>query len=173
MSRSYAAIVGGAAGGLALVVIVIGLVWFCIKCQNSKKNSETGSSDPSALGRVSFELAMKNLGRAMHVWIISSHVLLKFSVEWNRGAESSSAGGLPLSALQGAKQFTLEELEQATKQFSASNLIGQGSFGLVYKGLLGDGTLIAIKRRSGASRQEFVEEVLLFSSLIFYILSAL
>ncbi|KAF8392559.1 hypothetical protein HHK36_022904 [Tetracentron sinense] len=131
MSRSYAAVVGGAAGGLALVAIVIGLVWFCMmQCKNfSNKNSETGSSDPSA------------------------------QVEWNRGGGSSSAGGPPLSGPQGARQFTLEELEQVTKQFSESRHIGNGSFGLVYKGFLHDGTVVAVKRRPGAPRQEFVEEV--------------
>lgn len=54
MSKSYAAIVGGAAG----VVLVAGLIilWFCKShFKNfSNKNSETGSSDPYpiALGKV-------------------------------------------------------------------------------------------------------------------------
>ena len=34
-------------------------------------------------------------------------------------------------------------------------LVGVGSFGLVYKGLLLDGTAVAIKRRHGAPSQEF------------------
>lgn len=52
----------------------------------------------------------------------------------------------------------MEELEQATKQFSETSLIGCGSFGPVYKGLLRD-TVVAIKRRVGSPRQEFVAEV--------------
>ncbi|XP_010649770.1 probable serine/threonine-protein kinase PBL15 isoform X4 [Vitis vinifera] len=52
----------------------------------------------------------------------------------------------------------MEELEQATKQFNESNLIGYGSFGLVYKGFLSDGTIVAIKRRPGPPRREFVAE---------------
>ncbi|KAL9161377.1 hypothetical protein ABFS82_07G017700 [Erythranthe guttata] len=58
-----------------------------------------------------------------------------------------------------AKQFRIEELEQATRHFNESNLIGCGIFGLVFKGLLSDGTVVAIKRRNGPPRQEFVEEV--------------
>lgn len=52
----------------------------------------------------------------------------------------------------------MDELEQATKQFNESNLIGYGSFGSVYKGLLHD-TIVAIKRRPGAPREDFVTEV--------------
>lgn len=55
MSKSITAVVGGAAGALAFMAIVLGLVWLC-KSQSrnyQNKNSETGSSDPSALGKVS------------------------------------------------------------------------------------------------------------------------
>ncbi|XP_044485259.1 probable receptor-like protein kinase At2g39360 isoform X2 [Mangifera indica] len=130
MSKSVATIVGGAAGALALMAVFVGLVWFCkSQCKNvSNKNSETGSSDPSAL------------------------------VEWNRGAGSISATGQPLSGAHGARQFTMAELEQATRPFSESSLIGYGSFGPIYKGLLLD-TVVAIKRRPGPPRQEFVAEV--------------
>lgn len=80
-------------------------------------------------------------------------------MEWNRGGRISTASCGPVIEHQGARPFTLEELEQATKNFSESNLVGAGSFGLVYKGLLLDGRIVAIKRRLGSPKQEFVEEV--------------
>ncbi|KAL6610089.1 hypothetical protein ACP70R_040058 [Stipagrostis hirtigluma subsp. patula] len=76
-------------------------------------------------------------------------------VEWGKGGRISSA---PRED-QGARQFTLEELVQATKNFSEANVVGAGSFGLVYMGLLLDGTVVAIKRRVAPPRQEFAEEV--------------
>ncbi|KAI9182427.1 hypothetical protein LWI28_025252 [Acer negundo] len=42
--------------------------------------------------------------------------------------------------------FTMDEILKATRNFSPSFKIGQGGFGTVYKGRLGDGTTVAIKR---------------------------
>ena len=51
MSASLAAILGGAAGAVALVGIIIILVGFCLSCNRSvSRTSETGSSDPSIQG---------------------------------------------------------------------------------------------------------------------------
>lgn len=55
----------------------------------------------------------------------------------------------------------MEELSLATKSFSDKNLIGIGKFGEVYKGLLNDGMLVAIKKRVGAPSPEFVDEVII------------
>ncbi|XP_011092707.1 calmodulin-binding receptor-like cytoplasmic kinase 2 isoform X1 [Sesamum indicum] len=46
----------------------------------------------------------------------------------------------------GSVKFTMEEILKATRNFSPSFKIGQGGFGTVYKGQLGDGTLVAVKR---------------------------
>nr|GMD31597.1 calmodulin-binding receptor-like cytoplasmic kinase 2 [Ipomoea batatas] len=46
----------------------------------------------------------------------------------------------------GSGRYTMEEIYKATKNFSPSLKIGQGGFGMVYKGCLEDGTLVAVKR---------------------------
>lgn len=53
----------------------------------------------------------------------------------------------------------------ATGMFSEQNVIGYGGFGLVYRGILGDGTLAAIKvlnREGKQGEREFRVEVLPF-----------
>lgn len=60
------------------------------------------------------------------------------------------------------KDLTVADLLKATNNFSQSNIVGCGGFGLVYKAELADGTKAAIKRLSGDCGQmerEFHAEV--------------
>jgi serine/threonine protein kinase len=66
------------------------------------------------------------------------------------------------------KSFTFEEMTQATNDFSSSAQVGQGGYGKVYKGILADGTVVAIKRAQQGSLQgskEFFTEIELLSRL--------
>ncbi|KAG9441376.1 hypothetical protein H6P81_017230 [Aristolochia fimbriata] len=51
---------------------------------------------------------------------------------------------------QGGCKFTVSEIHRATKNFSPTYKIGQGGFGIVYKGKLEDGTYVAVKRAKKA-----------------------
>ncbi|GKB24050.1 cysteine-rich receptor-like protein kinase 15, partial [Tanacetum coccineum] len=65
-------------------------------------------------------------------------------------------------------QYTFGIIKQATDDFSENNKLGQGGFGLVYKGKLQNGQEIAVKRLSrdsGQGDQEFKNEVLLLARL--------
>jgi serine/threonine protein kinase len=130
MSRTLAAILGGAAGAVALVGIVIVIVWFCLFHNSTvSRTSDTGSSDPS--------------------------------VQAGRGTNT----GFEMSTIREARRFEMSELALATKNFSDKSLIGEGKFGEVFKGLLHEGMLVAIKRRPGAPSHQFVEEVRYLSSI--------
>jgi len=44
------------------------------------------------------------------------------------------------------KRYSFKELRSATDHFNSKNILGRGGFGIVYKGCLNDGTLVAVKR---------------------------
>ncbi|OWM78069.1 hypothetical protein CDL15_Pgr018638 [Punica granatum] len=58
------------------------------------------------------------------------------------------------------KYFTLNELQIATNNFSAENLIGKGGYAEVYKGRLRDGQLVAIKRQTKGTPDEIIGDFL-------------
>nr|XP_023894964.1 cysteine-rich receptor-like protein kinase 10 isoform X2 [Quercus suber] len=65
-------------------------------------------------------------------------------------------------------QLGFGTIKVATDDFSDANKLGQGGFGVVYKGKLSDGQVIAVKRLSKNSSQgdlEFKNEVLLVAKL--------
>ncbi|GLJ13610.1 hypothetical protein SUGI_0216290 [Cryptomeria japonica] len=80
-------------------------------------------------------------------------------------ASSEYSGGAP--KLKGARWFTFQELKQATNNFSTSNEIGSGGYGMVYKGILAaSGQMVAVKRAKEESMQggeEFKTEIELLS----------
>ncbi|KAK9936655.1 hypothetical protein M0R45_013484 [Rubus argutus] len=64
--------------------------------------------------------------------------------------------------------FTIKQIKAATNNFDPVNKIGEGGFGSVYKGILLDGTIIAVKQLSAKSKQgnrEFVNEIGMISGL--------
>lgn len=54
-------------------------------------------------------------------------------------------------------RFPLKAIQEATDQFSESLVIGIGGFGKVYKGILYDGTVVAVKRGAPQSHQGLAE----------------
>ncbi|XP_058198867.1 putative receptor-like protein kinase At3g47110 isoform X3 [Rhododendron vialii] len=62
----------------------------------------------------------------------------------NKRPESSPSTMPPLDEM--FRQVSYAEIVQATNQFSSSNLIGDGRYGFVYRGVLGnEGTVVAVK----------------------------
>ncbi|KAM7268031.1 hypothetical protein ACFE04_010197 [Oxalis oulophora] len=62
--------------------------------------------------------------------------------------------------------FTYKDLERATDGFSKQNVLGEGGFGCVYKGILTDGRVVAVKqlkKGSGQGEREFKAEVEIIS----------
>jgi serine/threonine protein kinase len=70
--------------------------------------------------------------------------------------------------IDGVKDFTYGEMAMATNNFNSSTQVGRGGYGKVYKGIMADGTVVAIKRAQEGSLQgekEFLNEIELLSRL--------
>lgn len=80
---------------------------------------------------------------------------------WSEGASTSvSADGM--NNFGWGKWYSLNELEIATCKFAAENVIGEGGYGIVYRGVLQDGHVVAVKNllnNKGQAEKEFKVEV--------------
>ncbi|XP_019199638.1 PREDICTED: wall-associated receptor kinase 3-like [Ipomoea nil] len=64
--------------------------------------------------------------------------------------------------------FTAEELKRATNNYDQARIIGQGGFGIVYKGHLLDGRIVAVKNAKmmdPTQVEQFVNEVTVLSQI--------
>ncbi|KAJ9557850.1 hypothetical protein OSB04_012464 [Centaurea solstitialis] len=127
-------------------------------------NSSSGKSKPK---RVAIALGI-SLG-CLAFLVISLGLLL-----WQRSRNQKQSildiNDIPeegLMSLGNLRSFTFKELQYATDNFSSKNILGAGGFGNVYKGKLGDGTMVAVKRlkdiNGSAGESQFRTELELIS----------
>ncbi|RVW51086.1 Wall-associated receptor kinase 2 [Vitis vinifera] len=104
-------------------------------------------------------------------WILKKRKFLKVKEKYFR-----QNGGLileqQLSKREGSNErskiFTAEELEKATNKYNESKIIGRGGFGIVYKGILSDGRVVAIKKSKMVDQSQvgqFINEVVVLSQI--------
>ncbi|KAI3774930.1 hypothetical protein L1987_49494 [Smallanthus sonchifolius] len=88
---------------------------------------------------------------------------------WKKGYLGGDKEDKELRALElQTGYFSLRQIKAATHNFDSANKIGEGGFGPVYKGVLSDGSEIAVKQLSSKSKQgnrEFVTEIGMISAL--------
>ncbi|KAG5040350.1 hypothetical protein JHK85_012826 [Glycine max] len=130
--NSLPVVLGSVIGGLVVVfaVVILGFLWrFKMRKEKPVENSDWLPIPITAGG--------------------SSHGRLT----------DGTSHGSPLPNISLRLKSPLIDLQLATKNFHASQLIGEGDFGNVYKGVLRNGIIFAVKRSQPGSAENLVAKV--------------
>ena len=104
----------------------------------------------------------------MHVIILLAGLGSILSSSPPSSSSTSLVSSMPVSLLS-VKTFSIAELRKATDKFSSKKVLGEGGFGRVYHGILGDGSEVAVKLLTRENNQngdrEFIAEVEMLSRL--------
>ncbi|KAJ0074995.1 hypothetical protein Patl1_33517 [Pistacia atlantica] len=132
---------GQAIKPLGTFVLCCGVAWlFVLKCGASKQNPHAFISSPSKPSG-----APKS--RKYRSMLSSSSMSFDSSTMTYTGS---------------AKTFSLNDMERATDCFDTSRILGEGGFGVVYRGILDDGREVAVKvlkRDDQHGGREFLAEI--------------
>lgn len=108
-----------------------------IQVENGDDSSQSGSFNHVDKDGVGSQSGEEGGARAASTYRPSSHPL----------TAPSPLSGLPeFSHLGWGHWFTLRDLQVATNRFSKDNIIGDGGYGVVYRGNLINGTPVAVKK---------------------------
>uniref|UniRef100_A0A7N2LHE9 Protein kinase domain-containing protein n=1 Tax=Quercus lobata TaxID=97700 RepID=A0A7N2LHE9_QUELO len=72
------------------------------------------------------------------------------------------------NSVQKAKLFNSKELEKATDHFNENRILGKGGQGTVYKGMLIDGRIVAVKKCNTVDEgnlEQFINEIIILSQI--------
>lgn len=132
-------IVMGLIGSILAVAIFGGstFTWY------RRRKQRIGSSLDAMDGRISTEYNFKEASRRKSS---SPLISLEYASGWDPLGRGQNSNNSALSQeVFESFMFNLEEIERATQSFSEVNLLGKSNVSSVYKGILRDGSVAAIK----------------------------
>ncbi|KAG2400882.1 receptor-like serine/threonine-protein [Vigna angularis] len=142
---------------LILVIMVVAAVLLILLCfrRSSKKRKMRVKHSSGAIPLVSKEiLEVNTLELKIEEVDEEDPKKEEMKLEDSPSVESPNIGW--------GRWYTLSELEAATQGFAEGNVIGEGGYGIVYRGNLLDGSVVAVKNllnNKGQAEKEFKVEV--------------
>ncbi|KAM7531173.1 hypothetical protein LguiB_034583 [Lonicera macranthoides] len=145
---------------LILTLVVAG---FLLISRHRRQKQKVGNTSENSDDQLSTEPVKEFYSRSA-----SPLLALEYSNGWDPMFDGQNGNGV-WPEFFNSFRFNLEEVESATQYFTESNLLGKSKFSAVYKGVLKDGSLVAIKSINATSckseEAEFVKGLSLLMSL--------
>ncbi|EOY05057.1 Wall associated kinase-like 6 [Theobroma cacao] len=169
--------------------------YFSNICEEYQYNYTEGTCEPKEYSSATF-LAKKTPARAIIIgcstsigtlfvllgtWSMCKVLKRRKSIKLKQKYFKRNGGLLLQQQLSGnegnvdkIKLFTSKELEKATEHYNENRILGQGGQGTVYKGMLTDGSIVAIKKSKMVEDQkkldermvqQFINEVIILSQI--------
>ncbi|KHN24426.1 Protein NSP-INTERACTING KINASE 2 [Glycine soja] len=149
--------------GIVLLTIAVSAIGILTFTMYRRRKQKLGSTFDISEGCLSTDQA-KSIYRKNGSPLVS----LEYSNGWDPLADSKNFSGDRQDMFQSFR-FNLEEMESATQYFSELNLLGKSNFSATYKGVLRDGSVVAVKSISKTScksdEAEFLKGLNILTSL--------
>ncbi|CAL5205604.1 unnamed protein product [Lathyrus oleraceus] len=149
---------------LAIAVSILLITVLCIRRNRSSKKSQMQVKVKHSSGTI--PLVSKEIVEVIKIGnVIDDDPKMQKQVECEIEESSSVSVESPSPSPENigwGRWYTLKELENATGRFSDGNVIGEGGYGIVYRGILQDGSVVAVKNllnNKGQAEKEFKVEV--------------
>ncbi|KAJ8530171.1 hypothetical protein K7X08_037006 [Anisodus acutangulus] len=162
-----------------IMVIIIFLIFIIIRLNRSSKRRRSLSKKSSSLLPLVSDVIRENKTTDLKdnetIAILQKEVIeiesegIKGSSGSNESSTSKSdtsssviSGSNESTSIGWGRWYSLKELELATNGFRAENVIGEGGYGVVFRGVLQDSSVVAVKKllnNKGQAEKEFKVEV--------------
>lgn len=145
---------------VTIALLAIGILAFTQYCRRKQKLGTTFDISDNRLSTDQSKGVYRKNGSPL--------INLEYSSGWDPLADGRNFTGFVQEEFQSFR-FNLEEVETATQYFSEMNLLGKSNFSATYKGILRDGSVVAIKSISKTSckseESEFLKGLNILTSL--------
>ncbi|BAT83196.1 hypothetical protein LR48_Vigan03g002900 [Vigna angularis] len=153
--------------GVALGILIACLVYFCTRWYNKRTHLSRSANEPSL---TAIPIRTNGLGTSTDFSASLTSSIATYRSP-NPPKKSHPAGRNHqnkdgFASVSGILKYSYKEIQKATQNFTS--ILGEGSFGTVYKAVMPTGEVVAVKMLAPNSKQgekEFLTEVLLLGRL--------
>lgn len=146
---------------LVILVAIVLLIVLCIRRSRSSKKRKMRVKHSSG----TIPLVSKEIVEVLKIEKVDSDLKMEKQVESEIEDSVSVESPSPTPNIGWGRWYSLRELELATDRFAEGKVIGEGGYGIVYRGVLQDGSVVAVKN---LLNNKYVNRIFYFYSYTFH-----